>query len=360
MARVSVVIPAYNVADYLDECLGSLIVQDFEDWEAICVDDGSTDDTRILLEHWAAHDARVKTVSIPNGGVSHARNVAMARATGEVVCFLDADDRLQPQALSRIVRAFDETQADVVTFGATCFPQELSSAWLDANLSPRDVVYRGFKPALAFLENAQPFIGRAALTRSFGVRAQATFDETLSVGEDTAWFLHAYPRADTVALVSDHLYEYRIKREGSAVTSEDKGSLRRLGQHVDVVERVFVDWEEGGFLDRWGDALAAWAISYCGYAVLRAPSPDRDALVRRLGDVFERHLTDARMSRQTPRPDVMAMVGLFETSTQNGQLTVAPWKVRAACLLWRLREYGLRDLIETVLGRGGSRSGSRG
>lgn len=360
MTRVSVVIPAYNVADYLDECLGSLIVQDHEDWEAICVDDGSTDDTRILLEHWAAHDARVTTVSIPNGGVSHARNVAMARAKGEIVCFLDADDRLQPQALSRIVRAFDETQADVVTFGATCFPQEFSSAWLDANLSPRDVVYRGFKPALAFSENAQPFIGRAALTRSFGVRAQATFDETLSVGEDTAWFLHAYPRADTVALVSDHLYEYRIKREGSAVTSDDKGSLRRLGQHVDVVERVFADWEEGGFLDRWGDALAAWAISYCGYAVLRAPSPDRDALVRRLGDVFERHLTDARMSRQTPRPDVMAMVGLFETSAQNGQLTVAPWKVRVACLLWRLREYGLRDLIETVLGRGGSRSGSRG
>ena len=335
MARVSVVIPAYNVADYLDECLGSLIAQDFEDWEAICVDDGSTDGTRILLEHWAAHDARIKTLSILNGGVSHARNVAMAHATGEMVCFLDADDRLQPQALSRIVRAFDES------FGATCFPPELSSTWLDANLSPRDVVYHRFKPELAFSENAQPFIGRAALTRSFGERAKATFDEALSVGEDTAWFLHAYPRANAVALVSDHLYEYRIKREGSAVTSEDKGSLRRLGQHVDVVERVFADWEEGGFLDRWGDALAAWAISYCGYAVLRAPSPDRDALVRRLGDVFERHLTDERMSQLMPRPDVMALAGLFETSTQDGQ-------------------YGLRDLIETVLGSGGSRSGSRG
>ncbi len=93
---LSVVIPVYNVASYLRECLDSVRAQTFTDWEAICVDDGSTDGSAAILEDYAAQDARFRIVHQPNAGVSVARNVALGLARGEWVTFVDSDDTVHP------------------------------------------------------------------------------------------------------------------------------------------------------------------------------------------------------------------------------------------------------------------------
>lgn len=113
MPEFSIVIPVYNVAPYLRECLDSVIAQQFADWEAICVDDGSTDASAAILNEYAAKDKRVKAVHKCNAGVSAARNDALRIAQGEYVTFLDGDDKIDADWLSTANKLIDETRVDI-------------------------------------------------------------------------------------------------------------------------------------------------------------------------------------------------------------------------------------------------------
>ena len=101
--KFSIIIPVYNVAQYLCECLDSILAQTYTDWETICVDDGSTDGSGAILDDYAAKDARFKVVHQPNAGVSAARNVALEMARGEWVTFIDSDDTVNPDWLGQAV-----------------------------------------------------------------------------------------------------------------------------------------------------------------------------------------------------------------------------------------------------------------
>ena len=98
MGKISVIVPVYNVENYLDGCLESLVAQTYQDIEIVCVNDGSTDGSREKLRQWAERDGRVRVIHQSNAGVSAARNAGIEAATGEFVCFLDPDDRFLPHA----------------------------------------------------------------------------------------------------------------------------------------------------------------------------------------------------------------------------------------------------------------------
>ena len=108
----SIIIPVYNVAPYLRECLDSVLAQTFTDWEAICVDDGSTDDSGAILDEYAAKDNRFKVFHQKNAGVSVARNTALSRIRGEWFLFLDGDDRLRPDGLAVFVPYISNAKVD--------------------------------------------------------------------------------------------------------------------------------------------------------------------------------------------------------------------------------------------------------
>ena len=99
MPKFSIIIPVYNVAPYLRECLDSVLAQTYTDWEAICVDDGSTDGSGAILDEYAARDSHFRIIHQTNAGVSVARNVALDVAHGEWVWFVDGDDLIHPEAL---------------------------------------------------------------------------------------------------------------------------------------------------------------------------------------------------------------------------------------------------------------------
>lgn len=153
---LSIIVPVYNVEGYLDACLDSLQAQTFSDIEMVCVNDGSPDGSREILAKRQKEDARIVIVDKPNGGLSSARNAGINAACGTYIGFLDADDRFTPNACQRITEAFTETDADVVTFGGYCNPAEAATPWITLKLSPRDVVYDGFQPALMFEEQEHP------------------------------------------------------------------------------------------------------------------------------------------------------------------------------------------------------------
>jgi glycosyltransferase involved in cell wall biosynthesis len=114
---VSIVIPAWNASATIDEALASVLAQTSPDWEAIVVDDGSTDDTRARALAWSTRDARVRVVHQANGGEAAARNHGIAESTGEWLLCLDADDWIAPQHLELMTARLASTGADAVHCG---------------------------------------------------------------------------------------------------------------------------------------------------------------------------------------------------------------------------------------------------
>ena len=119
--RFSIIIPVYNVVGYLRECLESVLHQTFQEWEAICVNDGSTDDSLIILKEYAAKDSRFKVVSQTNGGLSAARNTGLGNATGEYVLFLDSDDWLESNILENLDTHLRTPNSELRTLDMLCF-----------------------------------------------------------------------------------------------------------------------------------------------------------------------------------------------------------------------------------------------
>ena len=117
MAKISVIIPCYNLEKLMRRAADSALEQSFSDIEIILVDDGSSDSTGLICDGYAAKDSRVRVIHQQNGGLSAARNAGLAAATGKYVAFLDADDWLRPDAYERMLGAMAQGGADCACCG---------------------------------------------------------------------------------------------------------------------------------------------------------------------------------------------------------------------------------------------------
>jgi len=286
MSRISVVVPVYNVEDYLDWCLESLRSQSLADIEIICVNDGSTDRSLEKLVQWAERDSRIKIVDKPNGGLSSARNAGIRAATSDYVCFLDSDDRFRPKACETMVQLFRQTGADVLTFGASCYPKGAGNLWLKDVLSPRDVVYESFSPDILFAEKSRPFVWRTACRRSLLIEKNILFDETLRFGEDQVFDFALYPRAGRVVLSSKKLYDYRVSREGSLMAGMRDDSGAKLLEHVNIVRQILTNWDEGGFLLQYPVDMISFALDFSLYDALKLDDKTYTVVAAALGAVL--------------------------------------------------------------------------
>ena len=113
---VSVIIPVYNVERFLRRCLDSVLRQTFQNWHAICVNDGSTDNSLEILQEYAMRDARFEIINKKNSGSSEARNTGMKYARGEYILFLDSDDFIHDQTLEMMFGTIKQKRADMALF----------------------------------------------------------------------------------------------------------------------------------------------------------------------------------------------------------------------------------------------------
>ncbi|NEB05934.1 glycosyltransferase [Streptomyces sp. SID13726] len=219
---VTVVIGAYEAMPYLVDCLASVEAQtlDHARIEVIAVDDGSTDGTGEYLEGFAARTSLDVTVlrQDNSGGPSGPRNVGLGKATGRYVFFLDADDRLGPEALERMVATADRNATDVVLGRVEGVNRKPPTAAWRATLDRTDV----FSSNIKFTLSAQKLFRRAFLEQH-----SMRFDESLWTGEDALFTMEAYLRADGVSVIADHTCYYLVGREdGKHVTKTGSHTLR--------------------------------------------------------------------------------------------------------------------------------------
>jgi len=112
--ELSVIIPCYNKAEYIKACLSSILTQDFNSFEVVMINDGSTDETGDICNKIAATDSRVKVFHRPNGGVTAARRYGIEQSQGKYIMFVDCDDQLLPNAMKTLYDTIQETKADEV------------------------------------------------------------------------------------------------------------------------------------------------------------------------------------------------------------------------------------------------------
>lgn len=149
---VSLVIPVYNSAPYIRQCLDSIIQQTYEILEIICVNDGSMDDSLAILEEYAAKDNRIRIFSKENEGkgAASARNLGLKKATGEYIQFIDSDDFFAPDMIETLVSKAVNTDADVVICRGQIFDDEKQC--VTGKLPHPDLQYAPDKPSFHWRE----------------------------------------------------------------------------------------------------------------------------------------------------------------------------------------------------------------
>ena len=225
--KISVIIPAYNVLPYLSECIDSVTGQSYQDWEAVIVDDGSTDGTGEECDKWTKQDSRIRVFHQANSGVSSARNHALEKLCGDVVMFLDADDILKSCAFERVAALFSESSADAVFFGH----ERIGDNGKIVQHRPGDnAVLTQVESADATLRtDISSYLGvlwnKAFRTECIKKNGKAIqFDPRYKIGEDQIWLLKTISNISKTVCCEDELYIYRIRPQ-SAVHSSDMSKL---------------------------------------------------------------------------------------------------------------------------------------
>lgn len=114
---ITVIVPVYKVAPYLDRCIQSIVEQTYQNLEIILVDDGSPDNCPSMCDAWAKKDSRIKVIHKENGGLSDARNAGMAIASGDLIGFVDSDDWISPQMYQNLYDEMIRTDSDIAACG---------------------------------------------------------------------------------------------------------------------------------------------------------------------------------------------------------------------------------------------------
>ena len=263
---VTVIVPGFNVADYAEEALDSLRAQTHEHWSAVLVDDASTDDTRHLFADAAAADPRFQVVRHETQrGLGAARNTGLAAVQTTYTAFLDADDRLRPDALTRLADTLDRTGSDLVVGAYVRLRPDAEGPgytagqvqpWVAAATAPaRERTSLTAHPVASGNIVAWSKLSRTAFWRAHDLR----FPEGRYY-EDQVLAQRMYTLAEAFDVIPDVIVEWRQRRDGGSIT-------QRLGE-LDVLR---------DYLEALGEGIAVLRAAGADAAVV-----ERGALIRTL------------------------------------------------------------------------------
>lgn len=220
MPLVSVIVPCYDVAAYVDECLASITSQTHADLEIIAVDDGSTDDTPHRIAEWARRDPRITIITQTNRGLGAARNTGLEVATGRYITLVDSDDVLPPTSIAMMVASAESTGSDLVTGLVRLFDEH--NTW---NASFHGGLFAEGAQRTHLFERPELLRDHIAcgklFRREFWEREISRFPENV-LFEDIEVATRAHVFASAVDVVADTVYLWRSRPEGDASITQDR------------------------------------------------------------------------------------------------------------------------------------------
>lgn len=227
MVKVSVVIPVYNVEDFLEECLDSIVNQTLKDLEIICVNDGSTDNSLEILNKYSEKDDRFTIISQENGGHAAATNRGIELAKGEYLFLMDSDDILKVNALEETVKVADEKDVDFVIFQAINYYMDTNEYKEQENYSMNKLAdFVGDK--VFNWEDIKEYAFKITVTpwsklykRDFVVNCGAKFPEGL-VFDDNVFFWEVFFNAKRITFYRKHLFVRRWYSQSSTKAGDQR------------------------------------------------------------------------------------------------------------------------------------------
>lgn len=268
-AKVSVIIPVFNTEAYLREALDSVLNQTLQEIEVICVDDGSTDESRAILEEYAAKDSRMRVYAQANSGLSKTRNNGISVASGEYILFMDSDDAIEADALRQLHEKAKGESLDICLFDASSFSEEEEMAHVCAEYDEyykRSKAYDGVHPGVDlmielfvnadYLPSACMYLTR----RSFIEAQQISFHEGI-LHEDNAFTFHCLICAQRASHSNNTFYRRRIRGGSITRTLSFDHVYGYFACYVDMMRLVSAHGEGRISIGDYGDILGILALA---------------------------------------------------------------------------------------------------
>ncbi len=312
--RFSVIVPIYNVEDYLPQCVDSILSQNYKDFELILVDDGSPDNCPAICDEYAKKDSRVKVIHKKNGGLSSARNAGITEAAGDYLLFMDSDDYWHTdKTLEQISILADKYHADIIQFGSRRFFQKANEFHPGrerhlaqySGLSSNEMV-----PKLVSIGRLSISACTMSISRKFIVSNNLFFKEGIKT-EDLEWAIRVFINMPTWSFSDEHFYIYRMQRDGSITASVD---YKHLCDYCWILENSVT------LVKKSDDLIKESLMSYLMYHMLIASAlsyrvklnkKQRKEILARLKAVCKGNVTKYTLNKKVKLASTVYRIGGF-------------------------------------------------
>jgi glycosyltransferase involved in cell wall biosynthesis len=247
---ISIIIPVYNSKKYLIECLDSIISQNFEGFEVICIDDGADFEEVSILEEYSLKDSRIKVLHQEHGGAAKARNNGIHHAKGDIIWFVDSDDLISPGSLEMIDGLMMNRNLDLLMFGLSTIGDDdiLAQKYRDYYEKKGDYLNQELegKALLAALVNNGEYAISAifCVKREFLIKEQLFYEDDI-LNEDALHMPLCLLRAKRACCIDKKLYTYRIRSDSSSKIFFSRKRLDslviKMGLMISEIERYRKD-----------------------------------------------------------------------------------------------------------------------
>lgn len=261
--KVSIILPIYNTAEYLEKCLESILGQTYKELEIICVDDGSTDGSELILDRFAAKDNRIKAIHKKNGGESSARNAGISVMTGEYVGFMDCDDWVESDMYQSLVWAAVNYKVDLVASTWYFDEADISMKVLNQKAVSREVF--GREKLLHYIYERDAYRGFAYLWDKLYKRdlfydnegKLFLFDEDLMLGGDVLYLAKLACNAQSAFYIDEAYYHYNQRNTSGCHTLD----LNKREDWITAYKRLINYYEAEGI----GEEILLWVKRFMAY-----------------------------------------------------------------------------------------------
>jgi len=237
--RFSVVIPIHNSEKYLNQCIESVLIQDYDSYEIVLVNDGSTDSSKVICEQYESFDDRIKVINLEKGhGAAYARNVGTREARGDYIIYLDSDDYILSNTFLSKLNDSAKNSVDIICYKFRKYFEETKG------LNECSFSIPGFSENMSYAERINNLVKNdafycapwtKAIRRGLLFENGIKFEEGL-LSEDQEWYYHVIRNADTIGAIDESFIAYRQHKDSTSVS----WTMKNLTDTIYIMENLYL------------------------------------------------------------------------------------------------------------------------
>ena len=303
MSKVSIILPIYNVSEYLHECLDSVVRQTLKDIEIICVNDGSTDDSLDIINEYAAKDDRIVVITGPNGGYGKAMNKGLDAATGEYVGIVEPDDYVALTMFEDLYNIAKEKDLDIVKADFYRFGRnekgDMSMTYVPLDSKKErygELLHPNQDPSLIkFVMNTWSGIYKRAMLEKYHIRHNETPGASF---QDNGFFFQTTVRAERAMIINKPYYRNRRDNPNSSVKNREK--VYCVNVEYDFIKDYLMKDKE--IWETFKDMYSWKKYQNCIFTINRIADEFKREYVHRMSKEFKRAYSQGEFSQETFSP----------------------------------------------------------